>query len=346
MKLKPIVIGGVVVICAALGIFALVKSRAASSSGGDNSGNVLTVVSIQTATLKRMTLHHYITGYGMVGAAPASESGPSAGGPLAAPGPGVVAQVKVVEGQQVHSGDVLVELNSASATFDYAQAEVERQKQLYAQQNTSLKNLEDAQAQLATLEVVAPVSGTVTHLNVAAGQAVDTGTTVAEVMDLNRLAVETKVPDAQASDLKTGEDVQILTVPPINASLTAVSPAVDAADGTVSAWISLPAGSGLNPGQFVQLKIVTDTHTNCLAAPETSVVTDDSGQSTISLIKDNQAKQLNVQTGFRENDWMEIEGDGITEGDTVATVGAYGLPDQTKVQIVNPSDETNSAVAQ
>jgi len=346
MKPKPILIGGAIIICLGLGIFLLNKSRGSAASGDDTSDNVPTIVSVQTGTLKRMTLHDYITGYGIVGAAPASASEPSAGGPLAAPGAGVVAKVSVIEGQQVEKGDVLVELNSASATYDYAQEEVARQKQLYAQQNTSLKDVEDAGAQLASLEVVAPVAGTVTHVGVVAGQAVDTGTEVAEVVDLNRLAVETKIPEAQAGALATGEDVLVSNATPIAASLSAISPAVDPNDGTVSAWATLPANSGLSPGQFVQLKIVTGTHTNCLAAPENSVVTDDSGQSALSLIKDGQAHQVTVQTGYRENGWVEIQGDGLADGNTVATVGAYGLPDQTKIQIVNPSDDsTNSAGA-
>ncbi|HEY3761615.1 MAG TPA: efflux RND transporter periplasmic adaptor subunit [Verrucomicrobiae bacterium] len=346
MKAKSILIGGVIVVCAALGIYALVKSRGGSSAG-DNSDNVPTLVSVQTGKLQRMTLHDYITGYGTVGAAPATQNEPSAGGPLSATGAGIVSKVDVVQGQHVEKGDVLIELNSSSATFEYAQAEVARQKQLYAQQNTSLKSLEDAQAQLASLQVVAPVTGTVTRLSVVNGQAVDTGTPVAEVIDLDRLAVETKIPEAQAGALAAGEDVMISNAAPVTASLTVVSPAVDSNDGTVSAWAALPANSGLSAGQFVQLKIVTGTHTNCLAAPENSVVTDDSGQSTISLIKDDQAHQMPVQTGYHENGWVEIQGNGLAEGDTVATIGAYGLPDQTKVQIINPSDgTTNTAAAQ
>ena len=80
-----------------------------------------------------------------------------------------MAKVNVIEGQQVEKGDVLVELNSGTATADNAAQEVERQKKLYAQHNTSLQNLQDAEAQLALLRVTAPLSGTVTRLNVKPG---------------------------------------------------------------------------------------------------------------------------------------------------------------------------------
>jgi hypothetical protein len=43
-----------------------------------------------------------------------------------------------------------------------------------------------------------------------------------------------------------------------------------------------------------------------------------------------------VQTGFRENGWVEVAGEGLKEGDAVVTVGAYGLPAKTKIQVANP----------
>ncbi|MGH7975024.1 MAG: efflux RND transporter periplasmic adaptor subunit [Limisphaerales bacterium] len=353
MKRKQIIIGGAIVLCLVLGIFAFAKLRGgAAAASGDNESadeNAQTVIPVQVGALQRVTLHRYITGYGTIEAAPATKNEPGAGGTLAAPVAGVVSKVNVVAGQKVKKGDVLMELNSATATYDYAKAEVGRQKKLFAQQNTSLKNLEDAEAQLASLEVVAPVSGTVTSLSVKPGQAVGVNASVAEVMNLNRLAVMTKIPAAQAGELKTGEEVQISdgqNAGLIDAALSFVSPAVNANDGTISAWASLPANSGLRPGEFVDLKIVTAVHTNCLAAPGESVVTDENGNSVIALVKGDEATQTPVQTGLRENNWVEIKGANLKEGDSVVTVGAYGLPDKTKIKTVNSSDETNSAQAQ
>ena len=60
------------------------------------------------------------------------------------------------------------------------------------------------------------------------------------------------------------------------------------------------------------------------------------GKPVVALVNGNAATQMPVQTGFRENGRVEIQGAGLKEGDSVATVGAYGLPEQTKVQVVNP----------
>jgi membrane fusion protein, multidrug efflux system len=336
MERKQIIIGGVVVLGFGLGIYALVKSPHAASDSDDEGGapeNVPSIVSVQTGTLQRVTLHRYVTGYGLVEAAPATTDQPAAGAQLAAPSGGVVAKVNVIAGQHVEKGDVLVELNSSSATADYAAQEVARQKVLYAQHNTSLKALQDAEGQLALLQVTAPVAGTVTRLDVKPGEAVDVNTVVAEVVDLNRLAVSVQIPAAEAPDLKAGETVRVLTEPPATAALSFVSPVVDPKTGAVPARALLPAGSGLRPGQFVQLKIITAVHTGCLAAPDGSVVTDINGHSVISVVKGDEATQMPVQTGFRENGRVEVVGAGLKEGDAVVTVGAYGLPDKTKIEV-------------
>jgi multidrug efflux pump subunit AcrA (membrane-fusion protein) len=348
MKPIKIIIGAIMVLLIGLGIVAFIKTGGFTSSGsGDDDDesapeNVTNIVTVQVGTLTNITLHRYVDGYGTVEAAPAVANQPAGGGTLAAPTAGVVARINVVAGQQVKEGDVLVELNSATAGFDYAQDEVKRQQDLFSHQNTSRKNLQDAEAQLKSLEVIAPVSGTVTSVNVKLGQAVDSTTIVAEVIDLNRLAVGVKVPAAQAAGLQADQQVQVLTDPPVSASLSFVSPAVDSSDGTVAAWAALPPDSPLRPGQFVQLKIVTAVHTNCLAAPAESVVTDDDGNSAVALVNGKEADQTPVQTGFREGDWVEIQATNLNAGDRVVTVGAYGLADKTQIQIQNTPDETSA----
>jgi membrane fusion protein (multidrug efflux system) len=337
MNRKHIIAGIVVVLAAGLGIVALVKSRgAAAESGGDET--TPTIVTVQTGALKLATLHRYVQGYGMVETAPATAEQPAAGAQLAAPSAGVVTKVNVIEGQQVSKGDVLVELNSPAA-----EQEVERQKKLYAQQNTSLKNLQDAEAQLAMLRVTAPLSGTVARVNVKPGQAVDLTTVVAEVMDLNRLAVRAEIPAAEAGDLKPGNPVEVLTEPPVKAELLFVSPNVDKDNDTVLVRALVPQDSGLRPGQFVSLRIVTAVHTNCLAVPAESVVTDEGGKSVIALVKDGGATKTPVQIGLRESGLVEVEAPELKAGDVVVTVGAYGLPEKTKIRVENSSgDETST----
>jgi membrane fusion protein (multidrug efflux system) len=317
-----------------IGVFRVMADADDNSAADDK---VVTEVTVQTGKVTSATLHGYVQGYGMIEPAPATTNQPAASARLAAPSAGVVTKVNIVEGQHVEKGDVLVELNSQAAA-----AEVERQKTLYAQQNTSLKNLQDAEAQLAMLQITAPLSGTVARVNVKPGQAVDLTTVVAEVMDLNRLAVSAEIPSAEADDLKAANPLEVLTTPPVTTELLFVSPNVNKDNDTVLVRALLPKDSGLRPGQFVSLRIVTMVHTNCLAAPVESVVTDENGKSVIALLKGDEATQLPVQTGLRENGLVEIKAPEIKEGDIVVTVGAYGLPEKTKVSVQNSSGAETS----
>lgn len=349
MKRKHLLIGIIVALAAGAGLYFFVRSHQTAASGADED-NVPTVVSVQVGALKRTTLHQYVEGYGKIETAPATANHPAAGASLAPPTASIVARVDVVEGQPVKKGDVLMELNSGAVSVDYARQELARQQELYQQNNTSLKNLQSAEAQLAALQVVSPLSGTVARVNVRPGQAVDVNTTVAEVADLDRLAVNANIPASRLNELKLGDEVQLLAQPPVTANVLFISPAVDPNNDTVSVLGLLPPESGLRPGQFVKLRIVTAVHTNCLAAPAESVVTDIDGHSVISLVNSNEATQMPVQTGFREDGWVEVSGPGLKDGNAVVTVGAYGLPEKTQITIANSSSaettSTNSAPGQ
>ena len=358
MSRKQVLIGLAVVVCG-VALFALVKLAHRPAASEESGAETPTVVTVQTGRLTRATLHGYVEGFGTVTPAPAAEGQPPAVSRVASLVAGVVAEARVVEGQRVEKGAVLFDLDSRAAkvavqraqdAVTHAQQVVTLQKDLIAGQNTSVRNLQDAQAQLATaqadlaaaetqrayLHITAPLAGTVTRVNVKPGEAVDLTTALADIIDLDRLVVAADIPAAQAGALKSGQTVQVQTEPPLSASLSFVSPAVEATNDTVLVRAALPAGSAVRPGQFVRLRVVTATHADCLAAPAASVVTDAEGQSVIAVVKGDEAEQAPVKTGLREGGLVEIEAPGLKEGQTVVTVGAYGLPKKTKIRVVSP----------
>jgi membrane fusion protein (multidrug efflux system) len=347
MNRKKVIAIIAVVLLAGAGVLALLKSHGAADEADDESATP-TVVTVQTGALKLTTLHRYVAGFGTVAPASAVADQPAAGAQLAAATTGVVAKVNAIAGQTVAKGDVLVELNSGALMMNNAMQEVARQKELYAQQNTSLKNLQEAEAQLALLQVSSPLSGTVVRMNVSVGQAVDGTTVLAEVMDLNRLEVSAEIPTAEAGQVAVGQTVEIGDEPPVRAAISRVNPTVNKDNDTVTVAAPLPAGGGLRPGQFVPLRIVTEIHTNALAAPAASVVTDQDGKSFVALVKDGAAAQIPVQIGLREDGWVEVTAPELKAGDTVVTVGAYGLPDKSKINVQPAATEetgTNSGDA-
>jgi multidrug efflux pump subunit AcrA (membrane-fusion protein) len=131
-----------------------------------------TEVPVHVGKIKRVTLRGYVTAYGMVEAEPAGER-PAASARVAPSVPGVVTEVKCVEGQRVEKGALLFQLDSRATdvTAAFAEKSLERQKKLVQVDGTSQKALQEAEQQLAAaraqqalLRVQAPLAGTVVRV--------------------------------------------------------------------------------------------------------------------------------------------------------------------------------------
>jgi len=109
-----------------------------------------TEVPVHVGKIKRVTLRGYVTAYGTVEAEPAGDR-PAASARVAPSVPGVVTEVKCVEGQRLDKGALLFQLDSRAADVAVAFAEksLERQKKLVQVDGTSQKALQETEQQLA-----------------------------------------------------------------------------------------------------------------------------------------------------------------------------------------------------
>lgn len=304
-----------------------------------------TEVPVHVSKIIRTSMRSYVSAYGMVDPEPAGEL-PAAGAHVAPALPGLVAKVYCREGQQVARGDILFQLDNRTAkvAVEFAKKTVDRQKKLLQVEGTSQKVLQEAEQQLAAaraqqalLKVVAPLDGTVTRVNVRAGEAVDLSTILAEVMDLDRLVVSAKVSAMELNALATGQPASVFTdtaTSRVTGKLVYIGTEVAADTGTVGLRVSLPPGSGLRPGQFVNVHITSKEHENCLAVPEASIVKDENGDTVIAVVENGSAVQKVVRTGLQDGGLVEVEADGLQPDMMVVTEGAYALPHETRVRIL------------
>ena len=306
-----------------------------------------TEVAVQVGKVARVTLRARVDAYGTVEAEPAGGGKPAGAARLSAPAAGIVMAVPVREGERVEAGAVIVKLDDRAtlAQLRLAEQQMERQNKLKETGSTSEKAVQEAtqqlaaaQAQLALVQLASPISGVVARISVQPGQTVEPNTVVAEVIDPARLVATVNVPAAEAALLKAGQPAELLTER--GASATAqgkvlyVSPQVDAKTATVLVRVSVPPDAGLQGGQFVHGRIITEERVGKLAVPREAVYTDHDGQSTLSIVEGEVAKQRIVKVGLRDDSLIEVEGDGVTEGATVVTLGSYALPKETKVRVV------------
>jgi membrane fusion protein (multidrug efflux system) len=359
-------IGLILLLAGALGVYYLFQGNQGETSE-EPTEETTTEVNVHVGKISGASLRGYVLAYGRVELAVGSNDSSPARIDITAPTAGIISEVKCAEGQQIHQADTLFRLDSriaevavknAQQAVEFAQQNLTRQKQLIQSEGTSRKLLQQAEHELAIaedqrarattelslLQVTAPISGTIVRILARPGQAVDMTSTLAELIDPNRLIVESHVPNADVSLLKPGQKAEIETGTPEGQSntevsqavgkLTFIDPVVAPGSDTVLVRASAPSEADLRPGQFVKVRFVYIEKNDCLVVPEESLVTTTDGRTVIAIVEDGKALQKVVETGLREKGLVEIQGQGITEGLQVVTEGAYGLPAETKIRIV------------
>jgi RND family efflux transporter MFP subunit len=169
------------------------------------------------------------------------------------------------------------------------------------------------------------------------------GQPVVTVMDLSQVIARTHVSQAEAAELKVGDDANLVGPggAPIAAKLTQISPALDAANTTVEVWVQADNRDGaLRPGTSLRVEMIARTVSNALVIPEKAVLTSPQGSAFVIVVdKDNKPHRRKVAVGIRDSGNVQIT-DGLESGQRVATTGAFELfklePDvlsKVKVQI-------------
>ena len=108
---------------------------------------------------------------------------------------------------------------------------------------------------------------------------------------------------------------------------------VDSATDTVLVRGRTAAGAAVRPGQFVNVRIVTEERRDRLVVPVDSIVQVDGGHE-VAVVDGDTAVKTRVTLGLREGGVVEVQGDGLTEGVSVVVQGAYGLPAKSKITVV------------
>jgi HlyD family secretion protein len=194
-----------------------------------------------------------------------------------------------------------------------------------------------ARAQLGYSEIRSPINGFVTDRPLYAGEMAAQGTPLITVMDLSKVIARAHIPQQEAALLKVGDSATLATqggVESIPAKLTVVSPALDPNSTTVEVWAEAAnPHQTLKPGSTVHLSVNAATIKDALVIPSSALVTSEDGKSEVMVIgPDGRAFSREVKVGVKQGDEVQIQA-GLNPGEQIVTVGAYGLPDKTKVKV-------------
>ncbi|MFV2071359.1 MAG: efflux RND transporter periplasmic adaptor subunit [Thermoanaerobaculales bacterium] len=215
--------------------------------------------------------------------------------------------------------------------------------------------LELAELELSRTVIRAPIGGMVVTRHLDVGATVSDGTAVYDLADLDPLYADVNIPERHVTRLQPGQEVH-LTADATNAIASArierIAPAVNPETGTVKVTVAVEADSGLRPGAFVRVDIVTDTHPDALVVPRSALVAEGRRWHLYRLVKDSQTvEQIEVGLGFENGDLVEIaastnHGVTISPGEQVVVVGAPALSDGATVRVMEAETEKTTSPAE
>ena len=192
-----------------------------------------------------------------------------------------------------------------------------------------------AAAQLAYTEIRSPIDGVVTDRPSYPGETPPAGSPLLTVMDTSSVVARAHIPQNEAAAMKPGDSATI-TAPgdlQVSGKVRLVSPALDPNSTTVEVWVEAANPDGrLRPGTTVTVAIVAATFNHSVIVPTSALLKTPEGDSIVMIVSGDHARQVSVEAGVRQGDRVQIT-KGLSGGENVIVMGAYGLPDNTQVKI-------------
>jgi HlyD family secretion protein len=199
--------------------------------------------------------------------------------------------------------------------------------------------VELAEAQLANIDlnltrtkVVAPVAGEVLARNAQVGAVASAaGQPMFVLMKDGALELRADIAEADLVRLQPEMSAEIRTVGATGAlrgTVRLVEPGVNTATRLGTARITLDNARTVRSGMYADAEILLAEH-EALAVPVSAVGSGPEG-ATVMVVKDGTVTRTRVETGIRDNGWVEIVS-GLTEGDQVVTKAAAFVRDGDRV---------------
>jgi membrane fusion protein (multidrug efflux system) len=281
---------------------------------------------------------------------------------------GVVEALHCEEGDAVRTGQVLLTIDNDEYSYRLAQAEantadlrsrfnrleeMQRQELVSAEEYETVKNnLKSAEAEeglarltLSYASVKAPFNGAVVSRLVDVGQNINAGTALFVLSDFEPLLARVHVPSKEFKKLKPDQPVELVLESNrerLGGRIKLVSPVINPSSGTIKVTIEIPRyPEGVRPGDFAEVRIVTERRASVTLVPKIALVTD-RGEQVVYVAANGTAERRIVEIGFEDDDFAEIL-DGVAPDETIVVKGQRSLKHGDPIKILD--GESNDAVA-
>lgn len=276
---------------------------------------------------------------------------------------GVVGALAVEEGDRVAAGDLLLSIDNdeyryrveqAAAASANQRARFERFEAMVAEALVSDEEFQAAKSELANAEaeeglarltlsytrVTAPFAGRVTSRLVDVGQNVSNGTPLFVLADFEPLLARVHVPGREFRTLQRDEPVRLTldsSGERLEGRIKLISPIIDPASGTIKLTIEIPRyPDDVRPGDFAQVRIVTERRDGAVLVPRGAVLTDKGEQVVyvpVAAEGGATAERRVVEVGFADEDHAQILS-GLAADERVVVKGQRSLKHGSPLKIL------------
>ncbi|MEC7548650.1 MAG: efflux RND transporter periplasmic adaptor subunit [Bacteroidota bacterium] len=274
---------------------------------------------------------------------------------------GPISNIKVVEGQSVNKGDVLMIVDDGgleqSVEFQKEQLKLsktifERQSRLWADKiGSEIEYLEAKTAfktqksrysqlneQLQKSVITAPFDGEIDDIFIELGELVTPGQSpLLRLISTSEMYLEAEVPEKYLKSVSVGTPVEI-EIPvlnkKINTKVSFIGKHINTVNRTFRVVVKIKKTDSLSPNLISTLHIFDYINNNALIIP-TNIISENSDGSeyVYSVNKNNTAQKIFIKTGNEENGYVEVI-EGLKENDIIINEGARLVKEGQAVQIV------------
>lgn len=267
-------------------------------------------------------------------------------------------------GDRVEKGQVIIRLedeeyensiaiDAVELDLEIAEQEHEKQQSLYEKGGVTLRELrnsevsktnaqysyQNAQIQLAKMNVKAPFSGVIVELPYyTRGTRVQSGAHMATLMRYDEMYMNINLPEKNIPELEVGQDVLITsyTLPDdtLSGTVSELSPSISTETRTFSGKIEIDNREmKLRPGMFVKADIITAEKDSTIVIPKDVIMTGNRGKYVFVVGRNSAADDRWITTGLENQNSVEVV-EGLSVNDRLIIRGFETLRDNSKVKII------------
>ncbi len=194
-------------------------------------------------------------------------------------------------------------------------------------------NSGSGESSVGRVALVAPISGTITHLDFTKGQAVDRTQVLMEVEDLRSVWVSANVPEKDSAKVRRGAKVRVtvasLPGQEFDGIVQVVGTRVDPKTRSIPAQCLVSRAAGkLKPQMFATVHLGIGSMRKQTVIPRSAVVSE-VGKSFVFVKQGESFSKLEILLGERGGSRVAVES-GLDGGETIATQGSFVLSSEQK----------------